>query len=234
MFEDDARLAARELGLTLTSRNNGGAAEVPLAGVPVKAGTEYLRRLIAKGHRVAICEQVEDPKLAKGLVRREVVETITPGTVLAEDWLERKRNNFLVALDPRGPAPGLAALDLARASWRSKRCRSRTWRVPSPVTRRLRSCSPQAASSPCPPGAAPARSPSGKRGNSIRSWPARISRARSDSRHSTGSALSRGTGPRSVPRERCSGTRGSSSRGGSRIWRALGWCGAAPCCRSTT
>src|SRR5438094_139197 len=113
MFEDDARLAARELGLTLTSRNNGGAAEVPLAGVPVKAGTEYLRRLIAKGHRVAICEQVEDPKLAKGLVRREVVETITPGTVLAEDWLERKRNNLLVALDPRGPAPGLAALDLS-------------------------------------------------------------------------------------------------------------------------
>jgi len=113
MFEDDARLAARELGLTLTSRNNGGAAEVPLAGVPVKAGTEYLRRLIAKGHRVAICEQVEDPKLAKGLVRREVVETITPGTVLAEDWLERKRNNFLLALDPRGTAPGLAALDLS-------------------------------------------------------------------------------------------------------------------------
>ena len=113
MFEDDARLAARELGLTLTSRNNGGAAEVPLAVVPVKAGTEYLRRLIAKGHRVAICEQVEDPKLAKGLVRREVVETITPGTVLAEDWLERKRNNFLLALDPRGTAPGLAALDLS-------------------------------------------------------------------------------------------------------------------------
>src|SRR5216117_4544508 len=113
MFEDDAKLAARELGLTLTSRNNGGAADVPLAGVPVKAGTEYLRRLIAKGHRVAICEQVEDPKLAKGLVRREVVETITPGTVLAEDWLERKRNNFLLALDPRGPAPGLAALDLS-------------------------------------------------------------------------------------------------------------------------
>src|SRR5881296_2939827 len=114
MFEDDARLAARELGLTLTSRNNGGAADVPLAGVPVKAGTEYLRRLIAKGHRVAICEQVEDPKLAKGLVRREVVETVTPGTVLAEDWLERDRNNFLVALDPRsgGAAPGLAALDL--------------------------------------------------------------------------------------------------------------------------
>ncbi len=112
MFEDDARLAARELGLTLTARNNGGAADVPLAGVPVKAGTEYLRRLIGLGHRVAICEQVEDPKLAKGLVRREVVETVTPGSVLADDWLERGRNNFLLALDPRGAPAGVAAFDL--------------------------------------------------------------------------------------------------------------------------
>ena len=108
MFEDDARLGARELGLTLTSRNNGGAAEVPLAGVPVKAATEYLRRLVAKGHRVAICEQVEDPKLAKGLVRREVVETITPGTVLTDDWLVQSRNNYLVAVG----AGGMAALDV--------------------------------------------------------------------------------------------------------------------------
>src|SRR6266702_2210663 len=112
MFEDDAQLAARELGLTLTSRNNGGAAEVPLAGVPVKAATDYLRRLVAKGHRVAICEQVEDPKLAKGIVRREVVETVTPGTVLTDDWLDRNRNNYLVAVDPRGPDAGIAALDL--------------------------------------------------------------------------------------------------------------------------
>ena len=112
MFEDDARLAARELGLTLTSRNNGGAAEVPLAGVPVKAAAEYLRRLIANGHRVAICEQAEDPRLAKGIVRREVVETVTPGTVLTDDWLERNRNNYLAAADPREPGAGLAALDL--------------------------------------------------------------------------------------------------------------------------
>jgi DNA mismatch repair protein MutS len=111
MFEDDARLAARELGLTLTSRNNGGAAEVPLAGVPVKAAEEYLRRLVARGHRVAICEQTEDPKLAKGIVRREVVETVTPGTVLADDWLERNRNNFVVAVAPAGQEVGLAALD---------------------------------------------------------------------------------------------------------------------------
>src|SRR5437867_9069219 len=112
MFEDDAKLAARELGLTLTSRDNGGAAEVPLAGVPVKAATEYLRRLIAKGHRVAIAEQIEDPKLAKGLVRRAVVETVTPGTVLTDDWLVRNRNNYIVAVDLRGTTAGLAVLDI--------------------------------------------------------------------------------------------------------------------------
>ncbi len=113
MFEDDAKLAARELGLTLTSRNNGGAAEVPLAGVPVKAAADYVRRLIAAGHKVAICEQVEDPKLAKGIVRREVVETVSPGAVLADDWLEQRRNNYLVAADPRATAAGIAALDVS-------------------------------------------------------------------------------------------------------------------------
>jgi DNA mismatch repair protein MutS len=113
MFEDDAKLAARELGLTLTSRNNGGAAEVPLAGVPVKAAAEYVRRLIGKGHRVAICEQIEDPKLAKGVVRRAVVETVTPGTVLTDDWLVQGRNNYVVAVNPGAEAVGVAALDVS-------------------------------------------------------------------------------------------------------------------------
>src|SRR2546421_7998874 len=79
MFYDDAETAARVLGLTLTSRNNGGAAEVPLAGVPVRAGQEYLRRLVQHGYRVAICEQGEDPRGAKGNLRREVGETGAPG-----------------------------------------------------------------------------------------------------------------------------------------------------------
>jgi len=112
MFHEDARIAARELGLTLTARNNGGAADVPLAGVPVKAATEYLRRLVRRGYRVAICEQVEDPRLAKGIVRREVVETVTPGAVLAEDLLEGAGNNFLVAVAP-GRTAGLAAIDIS-------------------------------------------------------------------------------------------------------------------------
>jgi DNA mismatch repair protein MutS len=112
MFFDDARLAARELGLTLTSRNNGGAAEVPLAGVPVKAAAEYVRRLVARGHRVAICEQVEDPRVAKGVVRRAVIETVTPGAVLTDDLLDGTGNNFLVAVASGDPV-GLAALDIS-------------------------------------------------------------------------------------------------------------------------
>ena len=98
MFYEDAEIASRALGLTLTSRNNGGAAEVPLAGVPVKAVSEYLRRLVQQGYRVAICEQIEDPKLAKGIVRRAVVETITPGAAFADDLLDGARNNFLCAV----------------------------------------------------------------------------------------------------------------------------------------
>ncbi len=112
MFYDDAELAARELGIALTSRNSGGAADVPLAGVPVKAAAEYLRKLVANGHRVSICEQVEDPKLAKGPVRREVVETITPGATLSANLLENARNNFLVAVAPGDPC-GIAALDVS-------------------------------------------------------------------------------------------------------------------------
>ncbi|HWP36451.1 MAG TPA: DNA mismatch repair protein MutS [Gemmatimonadales bacterium] len=113
MFFDDAEIASRELGLTLTTRNNGAAAEVPLAGVPVKAVSGYLRRLVERGFRVAICEQVEDPRLAKGIVRREVVETVTPGAALEEDLLETTRNNFLVAAEPGPGTVGIAALDLS-------------------------------------------------------------------------------------------------------------------------
>ncbi len=112
MFYDDAECAARELGITLTSRNSGGAASVPLAGVPVKAASDYLRRLVELGFRVAICEQVEDPKHAKGVVKRQVVETLTPGAVVAQDWLDSSRNNFLVAIQPGSPS-GIAALDLS-------------------------------------------------------------------------------------------------------------------------
>lgn len=112
LFFEDAEEGARLLELTLTSRNNGAAGRVPLAGVPVKSIDEYLARLVKLGKRVAICEQVEDPAEAKGIVRREVVETVTPGTVLSDSLLDAKRNNFIVALAPGKNAWGFAALDI--------------------------------------------------------------------------------------------------------------------------
>jgi DNA mismatch repair protein MutS len=139
MFFDDAELASRVLGLTLTSRNNGGAAEVPLAGLPVKAAGDYLRRLVQQGYRVAICEQVEDPRTAKGIVRREVIETITPGAAFADDLLDGERNNFLCAIsggDSRRTRPmstdndygarrvAVAAVDVSTGEVRLALCRS--------------------------------------------------------------------------------------------------------------
>jgi DNA mismatch repair protein MutS len=121
MFYEDAEVASRTLGLTLTSRNNGGASEVPLAGVPVKAAGEYLRRLVQQGYRVSICEQTEDPKLAKGIVRREVVETITPGAAFSDDLLDGTRNNYLCALTRDGDSIGIAATDLSTGELRLAR-----------------------------------------------------------------------------------------------------------------
>src|ERR671916_3297229 len=100
MFNEDAELAARILDIALTSRGDG----VPLAGVPVKAAGEYLRQLVRARHRVAICEQVDDPKLARGLVRREVVETVTPGALLQEGWVPGAQNNWMVGLKGSGAA----------------------------------------------------------------------------------------------------------------------------------
>ena len=96
--------------ITLTSRGDG----VPLAGVPVKAAAEYLRQLVGAGLRVAICEQVEDPKLAKGIVKREVIETITPGALLEDGWLAGGRNNYLVAVGGGRRGSGAAGQRRAR------------------------------------------------------------------------------------------------------------------------
>jgi DNA mismatch repair protein MutS len=121
MFYDDAEVASRTLGLTLTSRNNGGAADVPLAGVPVKAANDYVRRLVQQGFRVAICEQLEDPRQAKGVVKRDVIETITPGAALVDDLLDGGRNNFLCAVatsDTGVDRVALAAADVSTGEFR--------------------------------------------------------------------------------------------------------------------
>jgi len=113
MFYEDAKTASEVLGITLTSRSHGKSAEVPLAGFPHHALDTYLAKMIRAGYRVAICEQVEDPKLAKVVVKREVTEVVTPGSILADDLLSSRRNNFLLAVHPLQKTAGLAQVDIS-------------------------------------------------------------------------------------------------------------------------
>ena len=113
MFFEDAEVAARELEITLTSREGGQNTRVPMCGVPYHAADNYIAKLINKGFKVAICEQVEDPKQAKGIVRREVVKIITPGTVLAETSLPDKANNYLALLYEEADELCLTAADIS-------------------------------------------------------------------------------------------------------------------------
>ncbi|MGH7496437.1 MAG: DNA mismatch repair protein MutS, partial [bacterium] len=113
MFYDDAKIASEVLGLTLTARAHGKAAEVPLAGFPHHALEAYLPKMVRAGFRVAICEQTEDPKLAKIIVKREVTEIVTPGTALADSLLASRRNNFLLSIHPYKKLVGIAQLDFS-------------------------------------------------------------------------------------------------------------------------
>ena len=98
MFFDDAITASKELELTLTGKSCGLEERAPMCGVPYHAVEGYLNRLVSKGYKVAICEQVEDPKLAKGLVKREVVRIVTPGTNLNTQSMDETRNNYLMSI----------------------------------------------------------------------------------------------------------------------------------------
>jgi len=115
-FFDDAKETARALDIVLTSRNAGeGKDAIPLAGFPAHAADTYINRLLRAGHRVAVCEQVEDPKKAKGIVKREVVEVLSTGTALAEGYLEGERNNYLMAISMPGDSgqTGIAVADVS-------------------------------------------------------------------------------------------------------------------------
>ena len=114
-FEEDAELVSRVLGLTLTSRDGN----IPMAGVPAKAVEHYLRKLLQAGHRVAVCDQVEDAALAKGLVKREVTRVVTPGTVTEDELLEAGRPNHLVALVPGTPCFGVAWVEATTGEFRA-------------------------------------------------------------------------------------------------------------------
>lgn len=113
MFFDDAINAARELEITLTARNGGTEDKIPMCGVPYHSADNYIQRLIEKGYKVAICEQMEDPTVTKGMVRREIVRVITPGTVMEGKTLGDKTNNYMVCLTGNANTLALAACDLS-------------------------------------------------------------------------------------------------------------------------
>src|SRR5216683_3034483 len=118
LFFDDALVAARELQITLTSRNKEKGVAIPMCGVPYHAAESYIAKLIRRGFKVAVCEQVEDPRLAKQLVRREVTRVVTPGTA-ADSSLNAEENNFLAAVATVGDRVGFAALDLSTGEFRA-------------------------------------------------------------------------------------------------------------------
>ncbi len=118
-FDDDARLASQELEITLTSRSMGKNLKVPMAGVPAHAMEGYLARLIKRGHKVAICEQLSDPSSSKGLVDRDVVRVVTPGTVFEAGLLDQKSNNYLAAVIETDTVAGLAYVDVSTGEFRA-------------------------------------------------------------------------------------------------------------------
>ncbi|WP_278538007.1 DNA mismatch repair protein MutS [Fusobacterium varium] len=119
MFFDDAVIASKELGLTLTSRNREKGQDVPLAGVPYHSVSSYIAKLVNKGYKVAICEQVEDPKSVKGIVKREVVRIITPGTVIDTDYLDEKSNNYLMGIKIDGNKGAIAYVDITTGEFKA-------------------------------------------------------------------------------------------------------------------
>jgi len=120
-FSDDAQLVARELQLTLTSRPVAKGRRIPMCGIPHHALPAYLRRLIDRGHRVAICDQVEDPRHTRTLVRREVVRVVTPGTLIEDDLLSARENNFIAAAVTEGDAWGIALADVSTGEFLAAR-----------------------------------------------------------------------------------------------------------------
>lgn len=118
MFFEDALKASAILDITLTSRDGGSAGKVPMCGVPYHAAKGYINRLTREGFKVAICEQTEDPQAAKGIVKREVVRIITPGTNLEDDELTRAHNSYIAACCGKGGVWGLSYLDLSTGDFR--------------------------------------------------------------------------------------------------------------------
>ena len=118
MFFDDAITASRELELTLTGKDCGQEERAPMCGIPYHAAETYVARLISKGYKVAICEQLEDPKTAKGIVKRDVIRVVTPGTVMESNLLEEKKNNYIMAIYKNGIYFGMSVCDVSTGDFR--------------------------------------------------------------------------------------------------------------------
>src|SRR5437588_1128897 len=118
LFFEDAVIAARELEITLTSRNKEKGTSIPMCGVPHHAVEGYIARLIQKGHRVAICDQMEDPKLAKKLVRRDITRVVTPGTAMDANLVRSRENNYLAAVARAGARSAVAHVDISTGEFR--------------------------------------------------------------------------------------------------------------------
>jgi len=118
MFFEDAQVASRVLEITLTSRNKKDESPVPMCGVPHRAVSGYIARMIDHGYKVAVCDQIEDPATAKGLVKRDVVRVITPGMILDEAFLDKRSNNFVLAVARHGERFGLSYLDISTGAFR--------------------------------------------------------------------------------------------------------------------
>ena len=123
MFFDDAITASRELELTLTGKDCGQEERAPMCGIPHHAAEIYIARLIAKGYKVAICEQLEDPKTAKGIVKRDVIRVVTPGTVMESNLLEEKKNNYIMSIYKNGIYFGMSVCDLSTGDFRMTQIR---------------------------------------------------------------------------------------------------------------
>ncbi len=124
MFYDDAKIASKVLGIALTSRNKSGKNPVPLCGVPFHSAEPYLAKLLKEGHKVAVCEQVEDPKTAKGVVKRKVVRVLTPGAIIDTEKLDSKSNNYLASVYVNNNSYGLSYTDISTGVFRTTSFRS--------------------------------------------------------------------------------------------------------------
>lgn len=118
-FEEDAKIASKVLGITLTKRANGAAEDVPLAGFPHHAIDSYLPKLVRAGYRVAVCEQLEDPKFAKGIVKRDVIEIVTPGVSFNDKLLDHKKNNYLLSIYLEDETVGIAFSDISTGEFQT-------------------------------------------------------------------------------------------------------------------